>query len=63
VVEGHTVDDHEVLQVVLVRRVVAVPADHVEWRIVLGRTREKTDLSEQQTIGPEDFVFLQSPGE
>lgn len=30
VVKGHTVDDHEVLQVVFVRRVVPVPGHHVE---------------------------------
>lgn len=30
VVKGHTVDGHEVLQVVFVRRVVPVPGHHVE---------------------------------
>lgn len=34
-VEGHTVDNHEVLQVVFVRRVVTVPGDHIEWREIL----------------------------
>lgn len=35
VVEGHGVDDHEVLQVVFVRRVVPVPSHHIERREIL----------------------------
>lgn len=34
-VESHTVDDHEVLQVVLVGCVVAVPGHHIEGGVVL----------------------------
>ena len=36
-VEGDCVDDHEVLQVVLVGCVVPVPGHHVKWRVVLQR--------------------------
>lgn len=34
-VEGHSVDNHEVLQVVFVRCVVAVPSHHIERREIL----------------------------
>lgn len=34
-VKGHTVDDHEVLQVVFVRCVVPVPGHNVERREIL----------------------------
>lgn len=35
VIKGDSVDDHELAKVVLVRRVVAVPCDDVEWRVAL----------------------------
>lgn len=41
-VEGHTVDGHEVLQVVFVRCVVAVPSNHIEWGEIL-RAKHKTN--------------------
>ena len=34
-IEGHTVNDHEVLQVVFVRSVVSMPCHHIEGREVL----------------------------
>lgn len=41
-VEGHTVDDHEVLQVVLVRCVVAMPSNHIErGEILRAKTQNK----------------------
>ena len=48
VVEGDAVDDHELLQLVLVRRVVAVPTDHVEGRKVLGGTGGRGGVKEHR---------------
>lgn len=50
-IEGHTVDNHEVLQVVFVRCVVAVPGNHIEWRKILRAENKtnKTSLPKQQT--------------
>lgn len=41
VINGHTVDDHEGGQVVLVRRVVPVPGHHVERGEILHRKENK----------------------
>lgn len=40
-VEGHTVDHHEVRQVVFVRCVVAVPGDYIEGRKFLFTHQNK----------------------
>ena len=39
-VEGNSVDGHEVTEMVLVRDVVAVPSDHIKRRVILHRTHE-----------------------
>lgn len=47
-IKGHTVDDHEVGQVVLVRCVVPVPSHHVERREILRRMKtNETSLPQQ----------------
>lgn len=47
-IKGHSVDDHEVGQVVLVRRVVSVPSHHIERREILRRTKtNETSLPQQ----------------
>lgn len=52
-VECHTVDNHEVLQVVFVRCVVPMPGNHIEGRKILrAEQRKKTNkmsLPKQQT--------------
>jgi len=40
VVEGNSVDGHEVTEMVLVRDVVAVPSDNIKRRVILHRTHE-----------------------
>lgn len=40
-IKGHTVDDHEVLQVVFVGSVVSVPCHHIEGREVLCKNNHK----------------------
>ena len=50
VVEGDGIDDHEVLEVVLVRRVVAVPGDHVERAVILS------GLEQTSLIFVDDFI-------
>lgn len=63
-VEGHTVDNHEVLQVVFVRRVVTVPGDHIEWREIL-RAQNKTNkrsLPKQQTQKALNWAFHRENG-
>lgn len=48
-IKGHTVDDHEAAQVVLVRRVVSVPGHHVERREILhGMKTNKKSLARQR---------------
>lgn len=45
-VKGHCIDDHEVLQVVLVRGIVPVPGHDIEWGdILIAKEAEKGDLS------------------
>lgn len=52
-VEGHTVDDHEVRQAVFVRCVVPVPGHHIERREILRAEQHnetnKASLPQQQT--------------
>lgn len=53
-IEGHTVDNHEVLQVIFIRCEVPVPGYHIEWREILRAEHtqnetNKTSLPKQQT--------------
>lgn len=58
-IEGHTVDNHEVLQVVFVRCVVPMPGNHIEWRIILRAENKtnKTSLPKQQTQKTLNWAF------
>lgn len=52
VVKGHTVDDHEVLQVVFVRRVVPVPGHHVERGEILCSGGAQIDNNTSKDVRP-----------
>lgn len=60
-IEGHTVDDHEVGQVVLVRRVVPVPSHHVERREILRRMKTN-ETSWPQRPESEPFQIRKTGG-
>lgn len=48
-VEGHSVDNHEVLQVVFVRCVVPMPSNHIEWREIL-RAKQRSKQIKQDCL-------------
>lgn len=50
-IEGHAVDSHEVLQIVLVRRVVPVPGHHIERGAIL---RTKHRMKQTKRLYPTD---------
>ncbi len=56
-VKGRGIDHHEVAQVVLAGRIVAVPGHHVEWRVVLPVKHRSALISNTSTGFPLPHVL------
>jgi len=56
VIEGYRVDDHESIEVVLVRYIIAVPGDHIEGTVTLVGHKQLSLIFAHDLVS--DFAIL-----
>lgn len=61
-IEADRIDGHEARQIVLERHIVAVPGDHIEWRMLLQRHQQSTLIFRHHTVNDIGAVAVLKPG-